>query len=100
MPDFLDLSRCAFGITLFRETAERSVPGARALPGNAVNPHRKCERSGLATILFALQRKCGIGVPPMEKTNMAGTAMPLKWTVLGLAIYPENGFLRVFVLSV
>jgi hypothetical protein len=29
-------------------------------------------------MLFTLQRKCGIGVPPMEKTNMAGTAMPLK----------------------
>jgi len=33
---------------------------------------------GVAPILFTLQRKCGIGVPPMEKTNMAGTVMPLK----------------------
>jgi hypothetical protein len=37
-----------------------------------------CDAWASCPMLFTLQRKCGIGVPPMEKTNMAGTAMPLK----------------------
>jgi hypothetical protein len=41
----------------------------------------KCRRNArraqaLSPLLFTLQKICGIGVPPMETTNMAGTAMP------------------------
>jgi hypothetical protein len=53
-------------------------PTATGCRYNLRPPKSGREISGLAAILFTLQGKCGIGVPPMVKTNMAGTAMPLK----------------------